>query len=78
MILGPDRLDDAGIIDLGNGRALVQTVDFFPPIVDDPFDFGRISAANSLSDVYAMGATPFSALNIVGFPMKSLDLARRR
>ena len=72
-MVGPDQLDDAGVIKLGDGRALVQTVDFFPPIVDDPYDFGRIAAANSLSDIYAMGATPFSVLNIVGFPRGKLD-----
>ena len=54
----------------GTGAAIVQTVDFFPPIVDDPHDFGRIAAANSLSDIYAMGGTPLSALNIVGFPQE--------
>ncbi len=75
MIHGPETLDDAGIISLGNGRALVQSVDFFPPIVDDPGDFGRIAAANALSDLYAMGATPFCALNLVGFPSKKLDMA---
>jgi len=58
----------------GGGPALVQTLDFFPPIVDDPRDFGQIAAANALSDIYAMGATPFSALNIVGFPTKELGL----
>jgi selenide,water dikinase len=73
VIVGAEHFDDAGVIDLGNGQALVQTIDFFPPVVDDPFDFGRIAAANSLSDVYAMGATPFSALNVVGFPCKKLD-----
>lgn len=73
MILGPDQLDDAGVIDLGDGRVLVQTVDFFPPIVDTPREFGQIAAANALSDVYAMGALPFSALNIVGFPRKKLE-----
>ncbi len=53
----------------------MQTIDFFPPIVDDPRDFGRIAAANALSDVYAMGGTPFSCLNVVGFPRKSLDMS---
>jgi len=60
--------DDAGVYRLDKRRALVQTVDFFPPIVDDPFDYGQIAAANSLSDVYAMGGRPLTALNIVGFP----------
>ena len=54
----------------GTDHAIVQTVDFFPPIVDDPGDFGRIAAANSLSDIYAMGGVPLSALNIVGFPQE--------
>lgn len=61
-------------MDLGDGRVLVQTVDFFPPIVDTPREFGQIAAANSLSDIYAMGAQPLSALNIVGFPSKQLGI----
>ena len=64
--------DDAAVIALGDGLALVQTVDFFTPLVDDPYDFGRIAAANALSDVYAMGGTPLSALNIVAFPLARL------
>jgi len=69
VLHGPDTLDDAGVIRIpGTDAAIVQTVDFFPPIVDEPGDFGRIAAANSLSDIYAMGGTPLSALNIVGFP----------
>jgi len=60
--------DDAGVYRLDKRRALVQTVDFFTPIVDDPFTYGQIAAANSLSDIYAMGARPMTALNIVGFP----------
>jgi selenide,water dikinase len=69
VIHGPGTLDDAGVIRIpGSDHCIVQTVDFFPPIVDDPADFGRIAAANSLSDIYAMGGTPLSALNIVGFP----------
>lgn len=74
MLIGPEDLDDAGVMDLGDGRVLVQTVDFFPPIVDTPREFGQIAAANALSDIYAMGAVPFSALNIVGFPAKQLGL----
>jgi selenide, water dikinase len=62
------------VIDLGDGRALVHTVDFFPPILDDPYDFGRVAAANALSDVYAMGGVPISALNVVGFPLKTLGI----
>lgn len=69
VLHGPDTLDDAGVIRIpGSDRAIVQTVDFFPPIVDDPREFGRIAAANSLSDIFAMGGSPLSALNIVGFP----------
>ncbi len=61
-------LDDAGVIMLGNGQALVFTTDFFAPVVDNPADYGRIAAANSLSDVYAMGGKPICAINILGFP----------
>ncbi len=65
--------DDAGIYRLTNEIALVQTLDFFTPIVNDPFEFGRIAAANSLSDVYAMGGRPLTAMNIVCFPVKDMD-----
>ncbi len=68
LLVGSDHLDDAGVYKLRDDLAIVQTVDFFPPLVDDPFAFGQISAANSLSDVYAMGGKPVSCLNIVGFP----------
>ena len=68
-----EQSDDAAVIDIGNDKYLVQTVDFFSPIVDDPFTFGQIAAANSLSDIYAMGAKPLFALNIVGFPTKELS-----
>jgi selenide,water dikinase len=68
VLVGHNTADDAGVVRLSDDLALVQTVDLFTPIVDDPYDYGRISAANSLSDVYAMGGTPVSALNIVGFP----------
>jgi selenide, water dikinase len=71
VLVGFDTNDDAGIYLLGEGLALVQTVDFFTPIVDDPQVFGQIAAANALSDVYAMGGRPVSALSIVGFPEKS-------
>jgi selenide, water dikinase len=64
--------DDAAVLRLSDELALVQTVDFFTPLVDDPYDFGRIAAANALSDVYAMGGTPLSALNIVAFPLARL------
>jgi selenide,water dikinase len=68
VLVGFDTNDDAGVYLIGDGMALVQTVDFFTPIVDDPFTFGQVAAANSLSDVYAMGGKPVSALSIVGFP----------
>ena len=68
VLVGPDTSDDAGVILLDAQRALVQTLDFFSPIVDDPYLFGQIAAANSLSDVYAMGAQPLTALNIACFP----------
>jgi len=68
-----NSFDDAAAYSV-NGSTILQTVDFFTPIVDDPFDFGRIAAANSLSDIYAMGGTPLFALNIVGFPSDDLPL----
>ena len=70
VLVGFDTNDDAGIYRIAEGLALVQTVDFFTPIVDDPFLFGQIAAANALSDVYAMGGRPVSSLSIVGFPEK--------
>ena len=70
VLVGFDTSDDAGVYKLTEKLALVQTVDFFTPIVDDPFTYGRIAAANSLSDVYAMGGTPVCALSIVAFPAK--------
>lgn len=65
--------DDAGVFQISDDLALIQTVDFFTPIVDDPYDYGQIAVANSLSDIYAMGATPITALNIVGFPIATMD-----
>ena len=72
VILGADAADDAAVYRLSDDKALVFTVDFFTPIVDDPYDFGRIAAANALSDVYAVGGAPFAALNIVCFPKDDL------
>lgn len=72
VLVGFDTADDAGVYRLRDDLALVQTVDFFTPIVDDPFDFGRIAATNALSDIYAMGAEPVSALNLVAFSLESL------
>jgi len=70
VLVGFDTNDDAGVYRLGPEMALVQTVDFFTPIVDDPYTYGQIAAANSVSDIYAMGGKPISALSIVGFPEK--------
>lgn len=72
VLVGIETSDDAGIYQLTDEVALVQTVDFFTPIVDDPFTFGQIAAANALSDVYAMGGTPLTAMNLVAFPIHSL------
>jgi selenide,water dikinase len=68
VLVGTKYADDAGVYLLSKRLALVQTTDFFPPVVDDPYDYGAIAAANALSDVYAMGAKPLTALNLVGFP----------
>jgi selenide,water dikinase len=74
VLIGFDTADDAGVYQLTRDLALVQTVDFFTPIVDDPYTFGQVAAANSLSDVYAMGGRPISALSIVAFPNTGRDL----
>ncbi len=74
VIVGTDTSDDAGVFRLGPDLAIVNTVDFFTPIVDDPYVFGQIAAANALSDVYAMGGDPITALNIVGFPKGQMDI----
>lgn len=75
VLVGLADRDDAGVYRISPDLALVQTVDFFTPIVDDPFDFGRVAAANALSDVYAMGARPITALNLVGFRVETLGHA---
>ena len=72
VLVDASTLDDAGVFAHGRGEALIQTVDFFPPIVDDPYDFGRIAAANSLSDVYAMGGRPLTALALLCAPERTL------
>ena len=74
MVVSPVTGDDAAVYVLPSGPALIQTVDFFTPIVDDPFDWGRIAAANAFSDVYAMGGRPVTALNLVAWPVKELSL----
>ena len=75
VLVGTETSDDATVYKLREDLAIVQTLDFFTPIVDDPYDFGAIAAANALSDIYAMGATPLFALNIVGFPEDTLPLS---
>lgn len=75
LLIGLDPADDAAVLRLSEDLALVQTIDFFTPIVDDPFDFGRIAAANAISDIYAMGATPRIALNVVAFSLEALGPA---
>ncbi len=72
VLVGLATADDAGVYRISDELALIQTVDFFTPIVDDPFDFGRIAAANALSDVYAMGGIPKTAMNIVAYPIKTM------
>jgi selenide, water dikinase len=79
LIVGNSSKDDAAVLDLGNGTALISTTDFFMPIVDDPFTFGKIAAANAISDVYAMGGTPTLAIAILGWPIDKLgaDIAQK-
>jgi len=73
LLVGLDTSDDAGVYKLNDELAIVQTVDFFTPIVDDPYDFGQVAAANAISDIYAMGGKPLTVLNIVAFPIHTLD-----
>ena len=75
LLVGTETSDDAAVYRLNDHQALVATTDFFTPIVDDPYDFGRIAATNALSDVYAMGAAPIFALAIVGMPIDKLPVA---
>ena len=70
-----ERAEDAGVYKLTDDLAIVQTIDFFTPIVDDPYSFGQIAAANALSDVYAMGGKPLTAMNVVCFPIKTMDIS---
>ena len=72
LLVGNDSRDDAAVFDLGDGTAIVSTTDFFMPIVDDPFDFGRVAATNAISDIYAMGGTPLMAIAILGWPVNIL------
>ncbi|MCO5249741.1 MAG: selenide, water dikinase SelD [Chitinophagales bacterium] len=73
LLVGNHQRDDAAVYDLGDGTALISTTDFFMPIVDNPFDFGRVAAANSISDVYAMGGKPILAIAILGWPINKLS-----
>lgn len=75
VLVGLERADDAGVYRVSDDIALIQTVDFFTPIVDDPYWFGQIAAANALSDIYAMGGVPKTAMNLVGFPLKEMDIS---
>lgn len=79
LLVGNSSKDDAAVYDLGNGMALISTTDFFMPIVDDAFDFGRIAAANSISDVYAMGGKPLMAIAVLGWPVEKIpiDIAQK-
>ncbi len=74
LLVGIEHIDDAGVYKIRDDLALVQTVDFFTPIVDDPYTFGQIAAANALSDVYAMGGTPITAMNLVAFPIQAMEI----
>ncbi|MGZ8558422.1 MAG: selenide, water dikinase SelD, partial [Chitinophagaceae bacterium] len=73
LLVGNHSKDDAAVYDLGNGTAVISTTDFFMPVVDDPFEFGRIAAANAISDVYAMGGKPLLAIAILGWPVNKLS-----
>src|SRR5690242_4280313 len=75
LLVGTETADDAAVYKLNDSQALVATTDFFTPIVDDPYDFGRIAATNAISDIYAMGAKPIFALAIVGMPLEKLPLS---
>ena len=79
LLVGNETADDAAVYDLGNGTAIISTTDFFMPIVDDPFDFGRIAATNAISDIFAMGGKPIMAIAILGFPINKLpaEVAQR-
>jgi len=75
LIVGMERAEDAGVYKLSDDLAIIETLDFFTPVVDDPYIFGQVAAANALSDVYAMGGKPLTAMNIVCFPVKTMDIS---
>ena len=72
LLVGNDSKDDAAVFDIGDGNAIISTTDFFTPIVDNPYDFGRIAATNAISDIYAMGGKPLMAIAILGWPLDKL------
>ena len=74
-MVGLEKADDAGVYKISDDLAMIQTIDFFTPVVDDPYGFGQIAAANALSDIYAMGGIPKTALNLVAFPVESMDIS---
>ena len=78
LLVGNDTRDDAAVYDLGTGEAIISTTDFFMPIVDDAFDFGRIAAANAISDIYAMGGRPLMAIAILGWPVHKIPASIAR
>ncbi len=73
LLVGNESKDDAAVYDIGGGKSVISTTDFFMPIVDDPYDFGRIAATNAISDIYAMGGTPLMAISILGWPLEKLS-----
>src|SRR5690242_10071846 len=75
LIVGNESKDDAAVYDIGDGRGLISTTDFFMPIVDDPYQFGKIASANAISDVFAMGGTPLMAIAILGWPVNKIPEA---
>ena len=79
LLVGNSSRDDAAVYDIGNGRAVISTTDFFMPIVDDAYDFGRIASANAISDIYAMGGNPMMAIAVLGWPIDKLapEVAKR-
>lgn len=74
VLVGYGTKDDAAVYDMGDGNGIISTTDFFMPIVDDPFDFGRIAATNAISDIYAMGGKPLMAIAILGWPIQKLSV----
>lgn len=78
LLVGNESSDDAAVYDIGNGQCIISTTDFFMPIVDDAFDFGQIAAANSISDVYAMGGKPIMAIAILGWPIEKIPASEAK